>query len=124
MEKELAILKALSDSNRMKILDLLLHNDYCVGALALKLDLSEPAVSQHLKVLRQAGIVTGVKRGYYTHYDVNPEPLRQVASILVHMAVDEHNRKPCKLNETGDQKKCSLYVNKQKNKREQNITQT
>ena len=113
MEKELAILKALSDSNRMKILDLLLHNDYCVGALAMKLALSEPAVSQHLKVLRQAGIVTGVKRGYYTHYDVNPEPLRQVANVLEHMAVDEHDRKPCKLNDTGDKKKCSLYMSKQ-----------
>ena len=56
-------LKALSDETRMKIVILLLKNNYCVRALAKELKISEAAVSQHLKVLREAGLLTGEKKG-------------------------------------------------------------
>ena len=47
------LLKAMSDETRFKILTLLLEHNYCVRGLAKKLDLSEAAVSQHLKILRK-----------------------------------------------------------------------
>ena len=50
-------LKALADDNRLLILRLLGRRDYCVRALARQLGISQAAVSQHLKVLRQAGLV-------------------------------------------------------------------
>lgn len=80
------VLKAISDETRMKILSLLLHHNYCVRALARKLGLSEGAVSQHLKVLRDAGLLTGEKKGYFMHYDVNRDVLHALAADIEALA--------------------------------------
>ena len=52
-------------------------------------------MSQHLKVLREAGLVTGEKRGYYTHYMVNREPIRQTAGELEHIAEQDREEMRC-----------------------------
>ncbi len=75
-------LKALADEKRLKILDMLMATDLCVGALAKHLGVSKPSVSQHLQILRKAGLVKGEKRGYWTHYAVNRDTLGQIASEL------------------------------------------
>ncbi|NMD37274.1 MAG: winged helix-turn-helix transcriptional regulator [Christensenellaceae bacterium] len=80
------ILKAMADETRLKILNLLLANNYCVGALAKNLDISEAAVSQHLKVLREAGLLSGQKKGYYMHYSVNRNVLRDLADKINKLA--------------------------------------
>ena len=64
------VFKVLSDETRFKLINLLLTHDLCVGALAHHLGISEAAVSQHLKQLREVGLVKGEKRGYWTHYMV------------------------------------------------------
>ena len=56
MAGNIAAFKALADENRMLILRLLLRRNCCARALARQLDISEAAVSQHLKVLREAGL--------------------------------------------------------------------
>jgi len=53
------LLKAIADDTRMNILTLLLRHNYCVRALANELNLSEATISQHLKVLREAGVLVG-----------------------------------------------------------------
>ena len=75
-------LKAIADENRMKILILLISSDLCVGALASHLGISKPAVSQHLRILREAGLVRGEKRGYWTHYMVERHVIEKIASEL------------------------------------------
>jgi ArsR family transcriptional regulator len=75
-------LKALADENRMKILAMLLNSDLCVGALATHLGISKPAVSQHLRVLRKAGLIRGEKRGYWTHYMVDRQAIVRIAEEL------------------------------------------
>lgn len=87
IEQELTdICKALSVPSRLKILKLLRDRRLCVNALTRLLDISQPAVSQHLTVLRQAGLVTGVKEGYMVHYSLNKTCLaefnRAVADFL------------------------------------------
>jgi DNA-binding transcriptional ArsR family regulator len=74
--------KALSDESRFKLINLLLTHDFCVGALAHHLKISEAAVSQHLKQLREVGLVKGEKRGYWTHYTVDKVKLRDLAEDL------------------------------------------
>lgn len=86
MVKLLKVLKALSDENRYNLLRLLQKHDLCVGALAVRLNISEAAVSQHLKVLRSAGIVKGDKRGYYTHYYVERKVLEEAARQIVELS--------------------------------------
>jgi DNA-binding transcriptional ArsR family regulator len=85
-------LKALADEKRLQILTLLGASDLCVGALARQLGISKPAVSQHLQVLRKAGLVKGEKRGYWTHYVVQRDVLAQVAAAL--QALAEEERRP------------------------------
>jgi DNA-binding transcriptional ArsR family regulator len=79
-------LKILGDANRFKIITLLLGHDLCVGALAQHLGISKPAISQHLQILRKAGLVKGEKRGYWTHYMVERDILKQMAEALIDMA--------------------------------------
>jgi ArsR family transcriptional regulator, arsenate/arsenite/antimonite-responsive transcriptional repressor len=79
-------LKALSDETRFKLVNLLLKHDLCVGALAIRLNITESAVSQHLKVLRDAGIVRGDKRGYYTHYYVDCTVLKDIAEDILKLS--------------------------------------
>lgn len=86
MTELIEILKALSDETRYSLVKLLVSHDYCVGALAKQLNISESAVSQHLKVLRNAGIVKGDKRGYYTHYWVDRELLKDVANKIIELS--------------------------------------
>ena len=78
----LQMLKSLADETRYKLVKLLLTHDLCVGALAQHLKISEAAVSQHLKQLREAGIVKGEKRGYWTHYMVEKNRLNEMAELL------------------------------------------
>lgn len=76
------VLKALCEPKRYQVLQLLSERGYCVRALAKKSDLSESAVSQHLKILREAGLVYGVKKGYYTHYCLDKDALGRVIAEL------------------------------------------
>jgi len=80
------ILRALSDGTRYHLVKLLVEHDFCVGALATRLNISESAVSQHLKVLRNAGIVKGDKRGYYTHYYVDRGILKEAAHKIIELS--------------------------------------
>ena len=68
-------MKVLSVETRLRILLLLRDRRLCVGALARRLGLTQGAVSQHLKVLRGAGLVTARREGYYVHYAVNEAEL-------------------------------------------------
>ena len=89
------LFKALSDGSRLRIVALLRDRAYCVKALSLKLGLSEPAVSQHMKVLRDAGLVEGVKYGYYTHYRLNYAALEALGRELCALAAAPEGKKPC-----------------------------
>lgn len=82
----ITILKALSDETRFRLLELLLSEKLCGKALAGNLGISEAAVSQHLKVLKEAELVVGEKRGYWMHYSVQQESLKQVIHELDRLA--------------------------------------
>jgi DNA-binding transcriptional ArsR family regulator len=75
-------LRILSSETRIRLLQLLSEHPYCVGALAEKLGISAGAISQNLKILRQAGLVKAEKRGYYLHYSVVNEALVEFKSTV------------------------------------------
>ena len=62
------MLKALGEPMRLKIYQSLLERKHCVRSLSNKFGLSESAISQHLKVMKDAGLVYGEKYGSHTHY--------------------------------------------------------
>ena len=79
-------LKLLADETRLKIIELLLSQDLCVGALAKRLGITDAAVSQHLQILRKGGLLKGEKRGYWTHYAVEKAALEQVVEQIKALA--------------------------------------
>ena len=78
----LEMIKLLANETRFNIIELLLANDFCVGALARRIGISEAAISQHLRILRKGGLVRGEKRGYWTHYSVNIEAIHQITKQM------------------------------------------
>ena len=74
-ERLARIFKVLSVETRVRMIDLLKNRTLCVNALARVLDITPAAVSQHLRVLRDAEIVRAEKKGYYVHYRVNESTL-------------------------------------------------
>ena len=87
------VLKAIGEPTRFKLLRLMSERSYCVQALAYESGISESAVSQHLKILRDAGLVEGIKRGFYTHYRVNRPVLEEVINEF--RLLTEIAPKPC-----------------------------
>jgi DNA-binding transcriptional ArsR family regulator len=82
-EEELARLhKSLSVPVRLRILKLIACRPLCVNAITRRLEISQPAVSQHLAVLRQAGLVKGDKHGYMVHYTLNRDRLKELRDAM------------------------------------------
>ena len=74
--EELArLLKVLSVGTRVRIVRLLAGRALCVNALAARLDVTQGAVSQHLRVMRDAGLVIDDRRGCFVHYRLNEDAL-------------------------------------------------
>jgi DNA-binding transcriptional ArsR family regulator len=81
--KEIARLcRALSVENRVRIIGLLQDGPLCVGALSARLGITQGAVSQHLRVLREAGLVRPRKISYFTHYDLERKALGELAGKI------------------------------------------
>jgi DNA-binding transcriptional ArsR family regulator len=88
-EKQARIFKVLAVATRVRMIELLKQRSLCVNALARTLEISSAAVSQHLRILRDAEIVIADKQGYYVHYRVNTQTLaewNETAKSLLEMA--------------------------------------
>ena len=82
-EKEMALVfKALSDENRIRILRLLHGGEKCACKLLEELDISQPTLSHHMKILCDAGIVTGRKEGKWIHYSMCGEGVDHVRALM------------------------------------------
>jgi ArsR family transcriptional regulator len=83
-ERMATVAKALGDPIRMQLVDVLRKHAgrVCVCELVPLFDLSQPTVSHHLKVLREAGIVGSERRGLWAYYYVNPNALGEVSAWL------------------------------------------
>jgi ArsR family transcriptional regulator, arsenate/arsenite/antimonite-responsive transcriptional repressor len=68
MEDFIRVMKALSDPNRVKIVKMLQHKSMCVCEMRAALNIAQPTVSKHLKVLEDAGLVVSLKEGLWVNY--------------------------------------------------------
>jgi len=80
-----AVLDALGDPTRRAIFEMLGEAPHAVGQLAGRLPVSRPAVSQHLKVLKQAGIVSDRAQGTRRIYELDRDGLASVRAYLEHI---------------------------------------
>jgi ArsR family transcriptional regulator len=72
------IFSVFSSGTRLKILEILMEGRICVSVIADRLKMSQPTVTQHLKVLRNAGLIDSKKVGYWMHYYVNKAGLKKI----------------------------------------------
>jgi ArsR family transcriptional regulator len=79
-----AIAKALGDPIRLQLVDVLRRHagKVCVCELVALFPVSQPTLSHHLKILRQAGIVDSERRGLWAYYHVLPDALEELTAWL------------------------------------------
>jgi len=75
--------KALGDPVRLRLMSMIASVDEaCVCDLTGAFDVSGPTISHHLKVLREAGLIEGERRGTWVYYWIRPEALRTLGALL------------------------------------------
>ena len=80
------VFKALGDPVRLRLASLIASHEggeACVCDLTDAFELSGPTISHHLKVLREAGLITGERRGTWVYYRIQPDALRRLSAVLV-----------------------------------------
>lgn len=76
------VFKAFCDENRLMILEMLQSGEKCACVLHDKLEISQPTLSHHMKVLCESGIVTPRKEGKWTHYSISETGSDYAAQLL------------------------------------------
>jgi ArsR family transcriptional regulator len=76
-------LNAIANKKRLIIMNILKEKDRCVCELEALLDDSQPSVSHHLKILENAGLIRGWKKGKFTHYDVVKKMIKFYTDLLI-----------------------------------------
>lgn len=74
--------RALGDPTRLRILELVARGEQCVCELAEAIDVPQPLLSHHLKILRQAGFISSRKEGRWHYYAMNRERLEACVCVL------------------------------------------
>jgi DNA-binding transcriptional ArsR family regulator len=72
------LFKALNDTTRREILELLKEKDLTAGEIAGEFNISKPSISHHLDLLRQAGLVESVKEGQFIYYSLNTTVMDEI----------------------------------------------
>jgi len=83
MDELVRVMKALSDPGRVSILKLLGARELCACEIIRALKLAQPTISRHMKVLVDAGLVTGRKVGSWVHYRVAEKPASPYAQVML-----------------------------------------
>jgi DNA-binding transcriptional ArsR family regulator len=85
-----SVFKALADQNRRKIIRLLRkHNEMTAGEISKKFNISKPAISEHLKILKNAGLLFSVKKGQFVEYSLNSSIFEELLEFFIAFLQDK-----------------------------------
>ena len=97
MKDIVKIFKALGDENRLKILHIIGSQEICACKLLEYLEVGQPTVSYHMKILCDSGIIDSRKNGKWTHYKINEDTIKHTADyIQVTLFRDDAAQSCCK----------------------------
>ena len=82
-KKTALIFKAFCDENRIKILQLLRDGEKCACVLLGEMNITQPTLSHHMKILCDSGIVVGRKEGKWMHYAISSEGIDMAQEYLI-----------------------------------------
>lgn len=95
-EKKIAIVfKAFCDENRVRILEMLKTGEKCACKLLEELNVTQPTLSHHMKILCDSGIVVGRKEGKWTHYSISPQGVEYAKECLNTLSTSNSKDKSC-----------------------------
>ena len=81
-QKTALIFKAFCDENRIRVLKMLTNGEKCACKLLEELNISQPTLSHHMKILCDSGVVTGRKEGKWMHYSISAEGSQTAKACL------------------------------------------
>lgn len=95
-EKNTALIfKAFCDENRIKIIKLLSTGEKCACRLLEEINITQPTLSHHMKILCDSGIVIGRKDGKWMHYSLSKEGLNTAVNFLNELKTVENHDSSC-----------------------------
>lgn len=89
------IFRALSNETRLRVLMLLRDGPLCANAIVNRVAVSQPAISQHLKILEGTGFVKAKKIGYWVHYAIVPKAFADCIDCLTEFSKVSAKEKKC-----------------------------
>src|SRR6478672_13727576 len=84
-DRSVALFHALSDATRLSIIEMLRDGERCVCELQAELDAAQSRLSFHLRVLKEAGLITDRRDGRWSYYAIAPGALSEVHDLVVAM---------------------------------------
>ena len=96
-KKMATMFKAFCDENRLRILQMLQNGERCACHLLEEMQITQPTLSHHMKILCDAGVVVGRKEGKWMHYSISDEGIETVRQYLeqIGKASNTVNEKSC-----------------------------
>ena len=82
--------KALSDENRVKILQMLTDGERCGCKLLEAFEITQPTLSHHMKILCDSGLVDARKDGKWSRYSVNGDVIKEFGNFICYMGGERH----------------------------------
>ncbi|WP_302052439.1 ArsR/SmtB family transcription factor [Clostridium baratii] len=95
-EEKAKVIKALSDANRLKIIDILSCGEKCVCDILEYFDFTQPTLSHHMKVLMDCGLVNCRKDGVWSHYSLNNTNCNKLMLFIMSLITDNGDECICK----------------------------
>ena len=93
-----SVFKALGDENRIRILQMLHGGELCACKLLEEINVTQPTLSHHMKILCDSEIVVGRKEGKWTHYSISEKGVEQAKECLRQLTtldVESENKSCC-----------------------------
>ncbi len=90
---EVKLIKALADENRLAIMEMLQHEEKCACVLLEELDITQPTLSHHMKILCDSGLVDSCKDGKWMHYSLSFEGSQKLRALTEKYTVSADEEK-------------------------------
>lgn len=91
MQAMIEVFKALSDMTRLLIIEMLSCGEMCGNSIIEGLDLSQPTISHHMKILQSAGLVKSEKRGKWVYYSLNESRAEEISAFVLKLMSEKED---------------------------------
>lgn len=88
-KEDVKMIKALADENRLAILELLQDGEKCGCVILEQLNITQPTLSHHMKILCDSGIVDSCKDGKWMHYSLSLEGSKRLRNLIERYTIDD-----------------------------------